>query len=388
MKKKNIYIIIGVIIFILMLVPIPLTSLDDGGTKEYRAILYSVTKYHKLNLISEKGYDDGWKIKILGIKIYDRINTTDSNEYKINEIVSCLENELDAYLVTEQNNLVDIPLLDINNVNEDNIEIFKGKYASNNKDNMYFIVYPKNGLYEYEEMINFGKYFNEKFSEYQTYTDLVVPTIYIHTKNNDIELRNIANKCIKNDENKGKSLSSNTIKKINKTDKIVIYSGNKELDEIKDLNKIKEIINTFKSAKRYNDTCFLDGHSFEFKLYNDNELIDTIEVWDDGKRIIPKSMDDCYYKITNNIDLRKIIEEETNYVFYSIIDYSDNCDTALELIYQNSNNKYYLNCIKSDKILINFLVNNKIMTLKSALENNLISAEKIANEYPNILLKK
>lgn len=42
---------------------------------EYKAILYSVTKYHILNHKSTKGYDNGWKIKIFGLTIYDEIKT-------------------------------------------------------------------------------------------------------------------------------------------------------------------------------------------------------------------------------------------------------------------------------------------------------------------------
>ena len=38
--------------------------------------------------------------------------------------------------------------------------------------------------------------------------------------------------------------------------------------------------------------------------------------------------------------------------------------------------------------MIKFMINNKVMTLKAALENNLISAEKVANEYPDVLIKE
>ena len=57
-----------------MLIPIP-TKLKDGTSTEYKALLYSITKYHIINQDSIKGYDDGFKIKILGITIYDNINT-------------------------------------------------------------------------------------------------------------------------------------------------------------------------------------------------------------------------------------------------------------------------------------------------------------------------
>ena len=81
MKKKKIILIL--IIIILMLIPIP-TKLKDGTSTEYKALLYSITKYHMINQDSIKGYDDGFKIKILGITIYDNINTYLTAEHVIN----------------------------------------------------------------------------------------------------------------------------------------------------------------------------------------------------------------------------------------------------------------------------------------------------------------
>ena len=81
MKKKKIILIL--IIIILMLIPIP-TKLKDGTSTEYKALLYSITKYHIINQDSIKGYDDGLKIKILRITIYDNINTYLTAEHVIN----------------------------------------------------------------------------------------------------------------------------------------------------------------------------------------------------------------------------------------------------------------------------------------------------------------
>lgn len=83
MKKKKIILILIIIIIILMLIPIP-TKLKDGTSTEYKALLYSITKYHIINQDSIKGYDDGFKIKILGITIYDNINTYLTAEHVIN----------------------------------------------------------------------------------------------------------------------------------------------------------------------------------------------------------------------------------------------------------------------------------------------------------------
>ena len=388
MKKKSIIILTIIIVFILMLIPIP-NRLKDGGSVEYNAILYQYTKIHRLNEKSSTGYEDGWELRIIGIQVGGEINTYVKAEQKMNEIVSCLEKELGSFLVAKQDNLVDIPLSEINNVNTEKIEIFKGKYASDHKDNMYFIVFPKNGTYESEVMNVFDAYFSEKFTIYQTFSSPVIPTIYIHTENNDIDMKSLTNKCVTNGiRENGKSLPTSTINKIKQTNKVIIKTGEKELAVIKDTEKISEIIEAISSANRYGEACLLDGPGFDFVLYDDNKMIDTLQVWGDGKRILPKSIKGCYYSIANDTDFRKIIERESDYIFYSILDYSEVCAQALELIYESNGNKYYLSCMKSNMVMIKFLINNKVMTLKYALENKLISAEKIASEYPNVLLKE
>lgn len=72
MKKKKRIIIVAVVIFILMLIPIP-TKWKNGVT-EYKAILYKYTKVHTPSDISFTGYEDGWELKILGIRVSGNIN--------------------------------------------------------------------------------------------------------------------------------------------------------------------------------------------------------------------------------------------------------------------------------------------------------------------------
>ena len=69
---KNKRLIIGIIILSLTLIPIPF-KWTDGGTTEYKALLYTVTKLHRLSPNSETGYEDGLKVKILGIQVYNEI---------------------------------------------------------------------------------------------------------------------------------------------------------------------------------------------------------------------------------------------------------------------------------------------------------------------------
>ncbi len=70
--KKKILIAVIVIILLVLLVPIPM-RLKDGGTIEYRALIYTVSKVHKLNHNSASGYDNGLIIKIFGKEIYNNV---------------------------------------------------------------------------------------------------------------------------------------------------------------------------------------------------------------------------------------------------------------------------------------------------------------------------
>ena len=306
------------------------------------------------------------------------------------ELVQCLESQLGGYLVTETDELIEIPLSDIKNSDKEKIAYYKGVYASNHLDNIYVMVFPKNGTYESSVMKDFDKYFYNKFSVYQTYESPLTPTIYIHNQDNDVDFKDIVNQCIvKNDDKDGKSIPTETLNKINNTTKIIIKSNQKELGTINDKEKLKEILNAVKSSKKYGEVCLSDGHAIDFEMYdNDNKLIDTIYIWGDGRRLIPKSMNGCYYSISNGTDLRKIIEEETEYIFYSILDYRDNDNQKEQFIYKDDKNSYYLKSDDPNEIAIKFMLNNQIMTLKYALENKYISAEKVASEYPDILIKK
>lgn len=306
------------------------------------------------------------------------------------ELVQCLESQLGGYLVTETDDLIEIPLSEIKSNDKEKIAYYKGVYASNHPNNIYVMVFPKNGTYESSVMKDFDKYFYHKFSVYQTYESPLTPTIYIHNQDNDVDFKDIVNQCIvKNDYKDAKSIPNETLNKISNTTKIVIKSSQKELGTISDKNKLTEILNAIKSSKQYGEPCEADNYALEFEMYdNDNKLIDTIYVWHDGNRLIPKSINGCYYSISNGIDLKKIIEEETEYIFYGILDYRDNDNQKEQLIYKDDKNSYYLKSDDTNEIAIKFMLNNQIMTLKYALENKYISAEKVAKEYPDILIKK
>lgn len=77
MKKFIMALII--IVVLILLIPIPY-HLMDGGTVEYKSILYKISKVHKLIPLEEmeeegkiKEYDEGIIIEILGFEIYNNV---------------------------------------------------------------------------------------------------------------------------------------------------------------------------------------------------------------------------------------------------------------------------------------------------------------------------
>ena len=72
MKGKAIAIGLILLMFIL-LIPIPLRY-KDGGTVEYRALLYSVYDVHRLAIEPVGGYDDGIIVEVLGFEVYNSVD--------------------------------------------------------------------------------------------------------------------------------------------------------------------------------------------------------------------------------------------------------------------------------------------------------------------------
>ena len=76
MKKKAI-IIISVLLAVLLLFPIPF-RVRDGGTVQYKAILYTVSVVHSIATIEEqergKEFHEGIIVEILGFEIFNNVN--------------------------------------------------------------------------------------------------------------------------------------------------------------------------------------------------------------------------------------------------------------------------------------------------------------------------
>ncbi len=105
MKKKIIIPIIIIVVLAILLIPIP-TKLRDGGSTEYRALLYSVTKYHELVPASEneeEQYLDGTSVKILGMEVF---NSKEKATVENNENIVGNENNTETVGNTSNNKIV------------------------------------------------------------------------------------------------------------------------------------------------------------------------------------------------------------------------------------------------------------------------------------------
>lgn len=133
MKKKRIIII--VLLLVLLLIPVPM-KLKDGGSTEYNAILYKLTKIHKLNSRASSGYEDGWQLKILGITVFNNVKKdnyeTLEYTYYYNKgyyfdfnIVEKINNKKDISNILSKINSLPEDL--VNKLNSYNEEYFKEK---------------------------------------------------------------------------------------------------------------------------------------------------------------------------------------------------------------------------------------------------------------------
>ncbi len=72
MKKKVIMAIMIIVILLVLFVPIPM-YLNDGGTVEYKALTYKISKVHRIVEDLENSYEEGIIIEVLGIELYNNV---------------------------------------------------------------------------------------------------------------------------------------------------------------------------------------------------------------------------------------------------------------------------------------------------------------------------
>lgn len=64
--------ILCMLLGLILLIPIPM-RMKDGGSVEYRAVLYCVTDVHKIDHEADDGYIDGTVVEVLGMEIYSNL---------------------------------------------------------------------------------------------------------------------------------------------------------------------------------------------------------------------------------------------------------------------------------------------------------------------------
>ena len=74
MKQKLLIILVAVVIILMILLIPKVESLNDGGTKIYKALAYEVTKLHKIKEASPNSeFVEGTMVKIFGKEVYNDI---------------------------------------------------------------------------------------------------------------------------------------------------------------------------------------------------------------------------------------------------------------------------------------------------------------------------
>ena len=330
---------------------------------------------------------------IFGIIIFTKDTVPKANEEEqITEqeqrFISCLENELGARIASENQEFTDIPLSDITDKTEE-ITYFKGIQSGNDS----YIIVKTNITYDRDIMQDFDLYFSKKYATFQLFDLANGIYVYLFNNENNTSESELLTACqVQNLEGmKTEDFPSKTIDELNKTASVIIKNGSSELGQITNHDVIEQILNYISMSKQYGENFLCDGHLFELEMLDEEgKLIDTIYLWGDGKRLLPKSLEGgCgYYSIADfDIDFRKIIEENTNYKFYGIYDYSVEGKETLTQIYEDEKYKYFINWENSDKVLIYFTLNNLYMKLEYALNNNYITPEQL-EEYDGLLIRE
>ena len=82
-RTKKRIIAAAVIFLVLLLIPFPVWY-KDGGSVDYKAVLYSVRKEHSIaGTLGEEGFNIGTKVKILSWVVYDDVEFVPINREDI-----------------------------------------------------------------------------------------------------------------------------------------------------------------------------------------------------------------------------------------------------------------------------------------------------------------
>ncbi len=305
-----------------------------------------------------------------------------SDELTDEEIVSCLENKLGGYLASEKNNLEEVNLDTF--TNEETVKIFKA--VKNTEEDIYVVLKDAS----YELLKDMDLYFNKDDNIFQTYLHNEY-VVYFDNRKNDLDLKEL-DQCFVTDkkrEVKNKEMDSALVDSLQDTTKIEIKNGDKVLGAITSPEQIAQVVEAVKTSKQYGEVFLCDGTNFKFEMYNEDKLLDSIWFWSDGKRLnLESQLGGCaYYSVTNGFDFRKLIEQETSYLFFNVYDYQDEDIENNELIYQDKDYKYYLKNHDSKNVLIRLELNGLKMNIKKAIDDGYLNPKQL-EAYDDMIVKK
>lgn len=297
MKKKIILIII-IVVAIVLLVPIPM-RLKDGGSIRFQALLYNITKYHKLDVSDKDGYVDGMRIEILGIEVFNNIKSPET----ITE-------------TTERRKVKDVKILNSKNINTKELVKFNGiVYGRSN-----FMIDYAGNLDNWIGTINFlidESYFPEINGETNNRNLLNSKVLEANEKSMILNIDNVAvlfdavvedeKNEVSNNDNKNYNSFVGTV--LEETTTYMIVEPNEDEDERKSADKIRINYGT-----DHYDYLYGIGRKVIIKYtgyiketypaqIDTNEIL--IDGYEDFELSVKKSDEKTKSKILNNQDLYK-----------------------------------------------------------------------------------
>ena len=154
MKKKNIIIIVSILVLIILLVPIKF-QYKDGGTIEYRSLIYKIIKWHRLDEYYENGLKIGTEIhffpnNLKPIDYFDEVKPPRFSLIYIDELFYsqvlsyCWKNEYNS-VCADTLGPTDINYKEVINVNK-NDEFHYGTFIPITSIKLY----DENGIFDYD----------------------------------------------------------------------------------------------------------------------------------------------------------------------------------------------------------------------------------------------
>ena len=279
MKNKSIIIIVIIIVLIILLFPIP-NKLKDGGTIEYKALLYTITNYHKIAPEeNEKEYLEGVKFEILGFEIFNSLEEKEEKIDKENIKKSNEENleltgdiEYSSFVGTVLEETIEYMIVEPNEDEEerkssDKIQI---SYGTNHKDYLYgigrkVVIYYTGYIMEsYPAQINTNKISTEGYKDFEITVK----------KSNDITKKKILNNKDLSSDKQDYNLYFYGLDEVN----VKVDSKEMSLEEALKSGKmtiegiIQKANKDFPKAMTYNDGGSIEYHYKDYSIIKVHKL--------------------------------------------------------------------------------------------------------------------